>query len=92
MVPIHSNLWAFPAGLTRDGAAGANSLSWTSRYGSVITAGYDAGTTDGMNVKGLVANLLYLGTADYGQRDTSRPGLSGMVTALLIRRPLEVRP
>src|SRR5262249_33923096 len=38
-----SNLWAFPAGMKRDGACGPNSIQWTSRYGSVITAlGTDA--------------------------------------------------
>jgi penicillin V acylase-like amidase (Ntn superfamily) len=76
MIPIYTNLWAFPAGVQRNGAAGANSLTWTAKYGSVISASYDAATTDGMNEKGLVANLLYLSDADYGQRDASRPGLS----------------
>jgi penicillin V acylase-like amidase (Ntn superfamily) len=76
MLPLHTNLWAFPAGTQRDGAAGANSIVWTSKYGSVIAAAYDAATADGMNDKGLVANLLYLGTAEYGQRDLARPGLS----------------
>ena len=74
-VSMHTNLWAFPAGVARAGAAGANSLTWTSKYGSVAAAGYDAGTADGINEKGLVANLLYLGAADYGARD-ARPGLS----------------
>ena len=61
-----SNLWALPAGMERDGAAGPRSLRWTSKYGSVIVSGYDIGTTDGMNQRGLVANLLYLAEADYG--------------------------
>ncbi len=76
MVPVHTNLWAFPAGLARDGAVAKNPITWTSKYGSVIAAAYEAATTDGMNEKGLVANLLYLGTADYGQRDPARQGLS----------------
>lgn len=76
MVPVHTNLWAFPAGLSRDGAAGDGSLRWTSKYGSIAAAGYDAGTADGMNEKGLVANLLYLGVAEYGTRNAARPGLS----------------
>jgi penicillin V acylase-like amidase (Ntn superfamily) len=74
--PLYTNLWAFPAGIKRDGAAGANSISWIAKYGSVISAAYDAATADGMNEKGLVANLLYLGTAQYGRRDPARPGLS----------------
>ena len=76
MVPVGTNLWILPAGLARDGAATENALAWTSAYGSVIAAGYDAATTDGINEAGLVANLLYLGTAQYGVRDLERPGLS----------------
>src|ERR1700729_255004 len=51
---MDSNLWSYPRGLKRDGAAGANSLNWTSKYGSVTVSGYEVGTTDGMNEKGLV--------------------------------------
>ena len=34
---IGSNLWEFPRGIQRDGAAGPKSVTWTSKYGSVIT-------------------------------------------------------
>jgi choloylglycine hydrolase len=71
-----SNLWIFPAGLARDGAAGPNALKWTSRYGSVIVSGYEAGSTDGLNEKGFVANLLYLAESDYGKPGGGRPLLS----------------
>lgn len=73
---MHSNLWLLPAGLERDGAAGPDSLRWTSLYGSVIVTGYEAGTTDGMNEKGLVANILYLAESDYGAPGTEGPFLS----------------
>ncbi len=56
---IYSNAWVFPRGMARDGATGANTIKWTSKYGSLIVSGYDAGTADGMNEKGLVANVLY---------------------------------
>ena len=71
-----SNLWALPAGMKRDGAAGPRSLQWTSQFGSVVVTGYEAGSTDGMNEKGLVANLLYLAESDYGKPDESRPLMS----------------
>lgn len=71
-----SNMWAFPQGLQRTGAAGQNSLKWTSKYGSVVTSMYDFSTVDGINEKGLSANVLYLGVADYGKRNTARAGLS----------------
>ena len=62
---IGSNLWAFPRGMKRDGACGPKSITWTSKYGSVIATAFDAATADGMNEKGLVANLLYLTEAKY---------------------------
>ena len=73
---MFSNLWAFPAGCVRSGAAGPNSLSWTSRYGSVAVSGYEAGTPDGLNEKGLAANALYLVESEYGTPRADRPDLS----------------
>ena len=71
-----SNLWAFPRGMQRNGAAGPRSIEWVSRYGSVVAAGYDAGTTDGMNEAGLVANVLYLAESDYATDDGTLPLIS----------------
>jgi choloylglycine hydrolase len=73
---MSSNLWVFPAGLQRDGAVGSRSIKWTSKYGSLIVSGYEAATADGMNEKGLVANLLYLTESDYGKADDERPCIS----------------
>jgi penicillin V acylase-like amidase (Ntn superfamily) len=76
MEDMASNLWIFPEGLKRDGAAGSKSIQWTSKFGSVVVSGYEAGSADGLNEKGLVANLLYLSEADYGQPVANRPFLS----------------
>jgi penicillin V acylase-like amidase (Ntn superfamily) len=76
MEDLASNLWVFPAGMKRDGAAGAQSIQWISKFGSVVVSGYEAGSADGMNDKGLVANLLYLAESNYGKPDESRPFLS----------------
>ena len=76
MEDMASNLWVFPAGLNRDGAAGANSIRWTSKFGSVVVSGYEAGSADGLNEKGLVANLLYLAESVYGKPQEGRPFLS----------------
>ena len=74
---IVSNLWVLPRGMERSGQAGPNSLRWTSRYGSVITSGYDISTTDGVNEAGLSANLLWLVESQYPSFDTgSKPGLT----------------
>ena len=73
---MHSNLWVFPKGMERNGETGANSLQWTSKYGSVVTSAFEIASTDGMNEKGLVANLLWLPEAEYPIRDQSKPGLA----------------
>jgi choloylglycine hydrolase len=51
--------------MDRDGAAGPDSLRWTSRYGSVVATAFDIGTADGLNEAGLVANMLYLTESEY---------------------------
>ena len=66
---MHTNLWAFPRGMKRDGAAGPNSIRWTSNYGSIVASVFDAASADGMNEKGLVANLLYLAESEYPTPD-----------------------
>ncbi|MCC7005242.1 MAG: linear amide C-N hydrolase [Ottowia sp.] len=73
---MKSDLWVFPRGLQREGAAGPNSIKWVSKYGSVITAGYNAGSADGMSETGLVANVLYLSESNYGVPKNDRPNLS----------------
>ena len=74
---LHSNLWVFPRGMVRDGAAGPKSVKWTSKYGSLAVSAYEAGTADGMNEKGLVMNGLYLVESDYGPPE-DRPTMSIM--------------
>lgn len=76
MEDMHSDLWVFPRGIKHNGAAGPQSITWTSRYGSVIVSGYNAGTADGMNEKGLVANALYLAESDYGIPTKDKPLMS----------------
>ena len=71
-----TNLYCFPRGMKRDGAAGPRSINWTSKFGSVGCAFYEAGTVDGMNERGLVANVLYLVESDYGKPDGRKPTLS----------------
>lgn len=75
-VDVATNLWIFPRGMKRSGEAGPNSIKWTSKYGSVIATGYEVSTTDGMNEKGLVANVLWLVESEYPKLDKARPGLT----------------
>lgn len=73
---IGTDLWIFPRGMRRNGEAGEHSLEWRSKYGSVIASAYNIATADGMNEKGLVANLLWLAESEFPVRDRMRPGLS----------------
>lgn len=73
---IMSNLWIFPRGMERNGEVGPNSLKWQSKYGSIIASAYDISSTDGMNEKGLVANLLWLAESEYTIWDQKKPGLT----------------
>lgn len=70
---LGSNIYLFPAGMERAGGDHGDVVKWKSKYGSVITAGYEIGTADGMNEKALVANLLYLAESSYFRPDDRRP-------------------
>lgn len=72
---LHSNLYVFPRGIQRTGHNKEKTLNWTSKYGSVIAAGYDIGTCDGMNEKGLVASLLFLPETIYSLPGDTRPAM-----------------
>jgi len=73
---MHTNLWIFPRGMARDGGLDAGALEWTSRYGSVVASVYEGATADGMNEKGLVANILYLAESEYPPPDDPRPAVT----------------
>lgn len=74
---IATNLYILPRGIARNGEAGPNSLKWVAKYGSVVATGYDVSTTDGMNEKGLAAELLWLVESQYPAFDqNSKPGLT----------------
>jgi penicillin V acylase-like amidase (Ntn superfamily) len=66
-------LWIMPKGIRRAGRAGANSASWTSKYGSVVLVAAN-GTSEGLNEASLAVHLLYLDIGVYEARD-SRPGV-----------------
>ncbi|AAM04195.1 linear amide C-N hydrolase [Methanosarcina acetivorans] len=74
--------WIFPRVMKRDGGVGADSITWTSKYGSLIFSAYNLVTSDGVNEAEMAGNLLYLAEADYGDAKTSgKPTIS--VGALL---------
>ena len=72
-----AGLWIFPAGMERDGGLGEGSLTWKSKYGSVVVSFYEGYSVDGMNEAGLVANQQVLAEAEYGDPTVSdRPLVS----------------
>ncbi len=84
-------LTIFPRGIARDGGRTGevvtvkdNPAQWTSKYGSLVTTIYGIGTADGLNEAGLAAHMLYLNAADFGPRDTSKPGLQAGLWAQYI--------
>lgn len=87
-MPDHPKLMVYPRGIARDGGAVAdgNGARWVSKYGSVAVNSLGVATSDGMNEKGLVANLLYLHDSRYEQRD-ARPG---MVNVMAVQYLLDI--
>lgn len=79
-IDIPANLWLFPKGIEHSGCTGDNTVKWISKYGSISTSSWDIGTSDGMNEKGLVANLLWLVNSEYSEfkknDKDSKPGLA----------------
>ncbi len=66
---IDANLWVLPKGIERNGEIGPLSVKWTSKYGSLVTTAWDIATADGVNEKGLVANVLWLAESKYPKFD-----------------------
>lgn len=74
--PIPTDLYVFPRGQHRRSYDTAQSVEWTSKFGSVCAVGYDVGITEGMNEEGLVVNLLYLPGTFYAEANDPRPYMS----------------
>lgn len=74
---IDTNMWLYPRGLERTSNT-TKPVVWKSKYGSVVTTIYEAVAADGMNEKGVVANLLYLAESKYpeAQPGDTRPTLA----------------
>ena len=86
--PERPRLVVFPRGMERDCARsvlpgvqgkieglGKSLLKWTSKHGSVVMTGFDAGVSDGINECGLSAHLLTLVAVRHEPKD-DRPELS----------------
>lgn len=75
--PIPTNLYVYPAGISKKGDDKPGCVEWTSKYGAVYAVSYDGGVTEGMNEKGLVINGLFCkGTVYNGADENGRPPIS----------------
>ena len=85
--PIPTNLYVYPAGISKASMPSGPRLQWVSKYGSVLAVGYDGGVTEGMNEKGLQMAGLFCKTAAYHEADgsdgTAVMSLSVMVSYFL---------
>lgn len=82
---IGTNLYVLPQGLKHSGYDVADStITWTSKYGSVVAVGYDVGVSEGMNERGLVCNLLYMPGTVYSRVNDTRPYMSTAMWALYV--------
>ena len=73
-----SNLWKLPRGIERsDGVHGT--LTWKSKYGSIIATAFDLIATDGMNEEGFAGHILWLAESDYGKPEADATQLSQAV-------------
>lgn len=86
---IPANWWLFPRGMQRKGNAGSNSLEWTSTYGSVATSSWDLATSDGMNEKGLVGNLLWLAESEFPEMETATQSKRTLAVSLWLQYALD---
>jgi penicillin V acylase-like amidase (Ntn superfamily) len=75
---LATNMWTQPRGISRDDGV-KGTLTWTSKYGSLIVASFDLISVDGLNEAGLSGHVLWLAESTYGEYDESRLALSQAV-------------
>ncbi len=73
-------LWALPAGMTRDGAWPEGARQWTSRFSSASVLSFGVGITESVNEAGLAVHLLYLESTVYEPAD-DRPVVANIRVA-----------
>ncbi|MBL1407607.1 linear amide C-N hydrolase [Sphingobacterium faecale] len=86
---IAANIWLFPRDIARHGSTGSNTIQWISKYGSVVTSSWDIAVSDGMNEKGLVANMLWLVSSQYPKFEKDGTGKKGLAISLWAQYALD---
>jgi penicillin V acylase-like amidase (Ntn superfamily) len=79
---FNTHFFIFPRGTKNVGLEGANGFTWESVYGTVVAGGTTTpggpidGVFDGMNERGLGANLLYLAETEWPAPGPDKPHVS----------------
>jgi choloylglycine hydrolase len=80
----HARLVVYPRGISRNSKLDNTGFNWKSTYGSVTVNSLGSVTSDGMNEKGLSANLLYLDGSVY-EKESPLPALdNGMLVQYVL--------
>lgn len=82
--PIPTSLRIMPRGVSRVSYDSPEGIQWVSRYGSVVSIGYDMGVSEGLNEKGLCVNCLYLPGTVYTKPDETRRKMSSSVWVMYV--------
>lgn len=73
MVETHPTIDVRAKGISYRGAeSGAQVMTWTSKYASILTTFYSKAGIDGFNEAGLAANALYLGEESSGEYNADK--------------------
>lgn len=78
---LQTNLWTQPRGISRDDGL-HGSLTWTSKYGSLVATAFDMISVDGLNEAGLAGHVLWLAESSYAAPD---PGKSQLGQAIWLQ-------
>ena len=65
---LMSNIYVFPRGMQRAGYNKGNTVNWTSKYGSVIAAGYDEALVYDRKPKTLSELEKLMGKAEFAEK------------------------
>lgn len=83
--PDMPKIIVYPRGTERNGETGVNTLTWASKYGSVVVTEFNSpAVSDGLNEHGLAAHLLYLTGSSYEKSRDNVPSLSNIMWAQYI--------
>lgn len=82
--PIPTNLYVYPAGVSKVSMPSGPRLEWTSKYGTALAVSYDGGVTEGMNSEGLSMNGLFCKGSVYNEAPADYTGTTPVVSLAVL--------